>query len=77
MKCKYCGRETIGNSRVCHKCLMDWLTMRKQIWDYHENKYGKLTAENLKIRQKETRKLDRLWRKDPDIRELMRITKVL
>ncbi|MEX0595050.1 MAG: hypothetical protein WD512_01015 [Candidatus Paceibacterota bacterium] len=40
--------------------------MRKLIWDYHEKIYGKLSYENLKIRQEETKKLEKIWRKDKD-----------
>ena len=40
--------------------------MRKLIWDYTEKKYGKLSADNLKICQKETKKLEAIWRKDKD-----------
>ena len=38
--------------------------MRNAIWDFHEKKYGKLSPDNLKVRQKETKKLEKLWRKD-------------
>jgi len=66
MECKYCGRETIGGCRLCIKCQQDFTEMRKQIWYYHDKKYGKLTNENLKIRQQETKKLTNLWKKNPE-----------
>lgn len=66
MKCIKCGRETYAGQRICSKCLLDWQTMRKQIWDYHDKKYGKLSTDNLKKRQKETKKLEKIWREDKD-----------
>jgi len=66
MGCKRCGGDTIGNQRICFRCLRDWSAMRKLIWDHTEKKYGKLSADNLKIRQKETKKLEAIWRKDKD-----------
>ena len=64
MSCRRCGRETYGSQSICSKCLMDWSAMRKEIWDYHERIYGKLTKDNLKMRQKDTRRLEKIWRKD-------------
>jgi hypothetical protein len=66
MKCKYCGRETVGGYRLCPACHNDFSKMRIEIWNYHDKKYGKLTAENLKIRQQETKKLTNLWKKNPE-----------
>ncbi len=66
MKCKYCGRETSGSYTMCHSCMQDFTTMRNQIWDYHEKKYGKLTPENLKLRQKDSRRLSNVWKKNPE-----------
>jgi len=79
MKCIRCGRDTCGNKTICSRCLQDWSAMRKLIWDYHEKKYGKLSNDNLKIHQKDTKKLERIWRKDKDkFQELIKdkITKV-
>jgi len=66
MSCRTCGRETYGGQRFCSNCLNDWSEMRKMIWDYHTSKYGKISPDNLKIRQSETRRLDKLWRRDKD-----------
>jgi len=64
MKCRTCGKDTIGNMNFCYECLNNWSSMRKQIWNYHEEKYGKLSNNNLKIRQKDTKRLEAIWRKD-------------
>ena len=64
MKCKTCGKDTVGNMNFCYGCLNDWSEMRKQIWNHHEKKYGKLSIDNLKIRQKYTKRLEAIWRKD-------------
>ena len=66
MSCKICGGDTYAGQRICSKCLLDWSAMRKQIWDYHEKIYGKLSNDNLKIRQKDTKRLEKIWRKDKD-----------
>ena len=66
MSCKRCGGDTYGSQTICSRCLSDWSAMRKLIWVYTEKKYGKLSADNLKIRQKETKKLEAIWRKDKD-----------
>ena len=63
MKCIRCGDES-WDGKICQSCMKNWKEMRKVIWDYHEKKYGKLNPDNLKIRQKETRKLEKLWRKN-------------
>jgi len=35
-------------------------------WDDIKKEYGELSQENLKIRQKETKRLENIWRKDKD-----------
>jgi len=40
--------------------------MRKTALVYLESKYGKLCADNLKIIQIEMKKLDSIWRKNPE-----------
>lgn len=64
MKCRTCGRDTVGSMNFCYKCLNDWSTMRKQSWVFIEKKLGKLSSENLKSYQKEMKKLEKVWRKD-------------
>jgi len=64
MKCRTCGQETAGNMNFCYRCLNDWSSMRKQIWDFSEKKYGKLSADNLKVYKEEAKKLEKIWRKD-------------
>ena len=66
MSCRRCGKDTYGSQTICSKCLIDWSAMRKLIWDYHDKIYGKLSNDNLKTRQEETKKLERIWRKDKD-----------
>lgn len=66
MSCRRCGGDTYGSQSICSRCLSDWSAMRKLIWDYHEKIYGKLTNENLKIRQKDTKRLEKIWRKDKE-----------
>ena len=62
-KCIRCGKcEAV--KRICYSCLDKWEEMRKAIWDYHETNYGKLTPDNLKVRQKDTKRLERIWKKD-------------
>ena len=64
MACIRCGGDTFGNQKICSKCLMDWSAMRKVIWDYHSKKHGKISKENLAFRQKDTKRLEKIWRKD-------------
>lgn len=64
MKCKRCHGDAWPNKSICPKCLSAWSNMRTIVWDYLQNKYGKLSPETLPILQKETRRLDKLWRKD-------------
>ena len=64
MKCRTCGNDTAGSMRFCQNCLYNWSKMRKVIWDYHEKKYGKLTGDNLLFRQKDTKRLEKIWRKN-------------
>lgn len=66
MSCRRCGGDTYRTQTICSRCLSDWSAMRKLIWDCHEKIYGKLSPDNLKIRQEETKKLEKIWRKDKD-----------
>ena len=66
MSCRRCGGDTYGSRTICSRCLMGWSAMRKLIWDYHEKIYGKLSNDDLKIRQKDTKRLEKIWRKDKD-----------
>ena len=66
MSCIRCGGETYGSQKICSRCLMDWSVMRKAIWDYHDKIVGKISKENLKFRQEDTKGLEKIWRKDKD-----------
>jgi len=64
MKCK-CGKDTWPNKFVCPDCLSSWDKMRKQLFEFLENKYGKMCQANHPLFVKETKRLERMWRKDP------------
>ena len=66
MSCRRCGGDTFGNQSICSRCLSDWSAMRKLVWDYHDKIHGKLSQINLKVRQKDTKRLEGIWRKDKD-----------
>ncbi len=40
--------------------------MRALAFEYVQEKHGKMSPENLPVLQKEMKRLDRLWKKDPD-----------
>ena len=64
-KCRKCGSEAF-NRRICTPCLKDWTNMRGIAFEYVQKIHGKMSPENLKVIQKEMKRLDRLWKKDPD-----------
>ncbi len=64
-KCK-CGRDAWPNRRVCPSCLADWTEMRKKAFYFIEKKQGKMSAVNHPIFKTEIRRLEKLWRKDPN-----------
>lgn len=74
MKCIRCGDETM-NRKICYRCMNDWTTMRTQVFDILQNKYGKLTQENHPLFIKEMKRLERIWRKDRNefLKELNKI----
>jgi len=63
MKCTRCGKEAY-NHRRCDACIRKWTDMRATIWETLTIKYGKFSPENIKEWQKETRKLENIWKKD-------------
>lgn len=65
MKCK-CGKDAWPNRRVCPTCLSLWSEMRKQLFDFLENKHGKMCQLNHPLFIEETKRLERVWRKDPN-----------
>lgn len=66
MKCIRCGNESYGNSRICHSCLNNWLTMRTIAYNALENKLGKFSAQNQVEFKKQMKKLESIWRKDKE-----------
>ena len=63
--CRKCGGESFGR-RICTSCLRDWSTMRGDIFSYLQGKYGKMNRDNHPTFIKETKRLERIWRKDPE-----------
>lgn len=64
-KCRKCGGEAY-NRRICSGCLRKWTDMRVVAFEHVQNKHGKMCADNSKVIQKDMKRLDRLWRRDPD-----------
>jgi hypothetical protein len=65
MKCIRCGEEST-NKKICYSCLGKWTTMRSEIFDTLQNKYGKFSQENHSLFIKETKRLEKIWKKDKD-----------
>lgn len=65
-KCIRCGDETSKGTKVCPTCLRSWGNMRTIIFDMLEEKYGKLCPQNHDIFIKETKRLEKIWRKDKE-----------
>jgi len=64
MKCLRCKNDTYGSHRICDACLSDYDKRRKLIWEHNEHNYGKLDKDNLAFYQKETKRLERLFKKN-------------
>jgi len=64
MKCIRCGSETVGSMKICYSCLGKWSEMRETIFNILTKKYGKLSKDNHSIFVKETKRLEKIWRKD-------------
>jgi hypothetical protein len=65
VKCKSCGRETIGRMSHCYKCLEGYSDMKQECWNFCEAKFGEMTPQNLNQWQVETKRLVAIWRKSP------------
>jgi predicted ATP-dependent serine protease len=50
-KCRKCGRETCFNKGLCHECLNKFVEKRKEIYKKAKEKFGEITAINLKAFQ--------------------------
>jgi len=64
--CRKCGCDTGMNRRICSSCLSKWSEMRGEAFTFLKNKYGKMSLENLPFLQKEMKRLDKKWKKDPE-----------
>lgn len=65
MKCIRCGLEQ--NKKICSSCFTKWSEMRTQAMDFLTNKYGQMTAQNHSIFKTEIKRLENIWRKDPNL----------
>ena len=63
--CRRCGCESFGRS-ICLRCLSKWTDMRKEAFDYLQKKYGKLSPETHPKISKEIKRLDKLWKRNPE-----------
>ena len=65
--CIKCHEKNIyDNSRICVRCMKSWTDMRTSAWASLEPKLGKLSHANLPDYKKEMKRLEKIWRKDPD-----------
>lgn len=65
-KCIRCGNDNYNGRRICSSCLGKWTDMRSAIFDELQKKYGKLSPTNHPTFIKETKRLEKIWRKDKD-----------
>lgn len=63
-KCIRCHSKMITAGSICPSCLDDWSTMRSEIFNALQSKYGKLSPTNHQLFIKETKRLESIWRKD-------------
>ena len=63
-KCIRCGDDALTGARICPTCLCNWDDMRTTVFNALQDKYGKLNSQNHKFFIKETKRLERIWRKD-------------
>lgn len=64
MKCKRCGVDQYD--KVCSSCMKKWTDMRGKAWKYLESRYGKMNGNTLPVYQKEMKRLEKIWRKNPE-----------
>lgn len=66
-KCIRCSiNETLSNSKICPTCLDKWSNMREKVFDHCIEQYGTLSPTNHKDFIKLTKKLEKLWKKNPE-----------
>lgn len=63
-KCIRCGDDTLSSLKICSSCLCKWTDMRTIVLNTLESKYGKLSPINHQLFIKETKRLEKIWRKD-------------
>jgi len=64
-QCIRCHNDA-ANGKFCQSCLDNWAEMRTQVFDILQKKYGKMSPENHAIFIKETKRLEKIWRKDKE-----------
>ncbi len=64
MKCIRCGDNQ--SRKICYACLDKWTDMRTTIFETLVKLHGQLSKENHPIFIKETKRLEKIWRKDKD-----------
>lgn len=70
MKCIRCGVETPINAKICVQCLNKWGEMRAVIYDTLYEKYGRINQQNHDVFKNETKRLERIWRRDKEMFEI-------
>lgn len=66
-KCIRCNiNDTVGTSKICPTCVDKWSLMREYVFDHCTRLYGTLGPNNHKQFIKMTKKLEKMWRKNPD-----------
>ena len=65
-KCISCGKERLDGKRVCSTCISNWANMRGAIFQACENRYGKLNPSNHAQYIADTKRLEKIWRKDKE-----------
>jgi len=64
-KCIRCGSYH-DNKKICSSCLKKWTSMRSVIWETMTLVHGSFNPHTQEAWIKKTRKLEAIWRKDPE-----------
>ncbi len=65
-RCRKCGIEIFPGERICLECKKKYMEMCKIVWAYSERRHGKMSRENLELFKQDRRRLERLWKRDPE-----------
>jgi len=70
-RCRNCGCDPYPQTVLCYKCRKKWIARRMEIWNEALEKYGKLSADNLKDIQKYVKKQEKArplktWEPNPE-----------